>query len=94
MPATKVPVCVPCLPMRIHVCIARNANVADVDVVSASGDILTGLKAHRDVAAAGCEPIERPLTLSGVVAAGCELIERPLTPLAVLLLPVVLLWSA
>ena len=59
------------------VCIARNASVADVDVVSASGDILTGLKAHCDVAAARCEPIKRPLTLSGVVAAGCELIERP-----------------
>ena len=34
------------------VCVARHTNVADIDVVTAGGEIETGIKAQRDVAAA------------------------------------------
>ena len=49
--------------------LARHSRVADIDVVTARGEILTGLKAQGDVAPAGCA-IERLNTSGRVGAAG------------------------
>ena len=92
MPATNVPVCVPCLPMRIVFASPATPALPMSMLLAPVVQILTSVKAHCDVAAAGCDAMSAPMTLGGVVAAGC--VARRPDPLAVLLLPVVLLESA
>ena len=70
MPAIKVADLDSCCADADGVGLARNTMVADVDIVTACGEIYTGLKAQGDVAAAGCVVKERLNTSGRVGAAG------------------------
>ena len=78
MPAIKVLVWVPGLPMRMVLASPAAPRAADNDVVTARGEIRTGLKAQGDVAPAGCL-IERLNTSSRVGVAGCIEVKRLIT---------------
>jgi hypothetical protein len=67
--------------------LASNTFVADIDIVVAHGEIVTGRSAQRDVVAAGCVVSERSITAGCVVAAQYN--RLPCSRRAV-----VLLWSA
>jgi hypothetical protein len=51
--------------------LTRNSRVADVDIVIARGEINAGFGAYRDVIAAGCVALKRPITVGRVIEAGC-----------------------
>ena len=69
--------------------LARDTTVANIDIVTARGEIDTGMKAQCDVVAAGCVVQERFIPMA-VLSLPVVLLERS-KPSAVLLLPVVLL---
>jgi hypothetical protein len=89
--------------------LAGNTAIADVDIVTAGGEITAGVNTYCDVGAATGVVTKRLKTGGGVAAAGIVARERletigrvevasgvgsVLPPVAVLLLPKVLLWSA
>ena len=78
IPAMKVFVCVPVVPMRM-VLDSPATPVADVDVVIARGEIFTGFVTQGDVIAAGCVATERIKTGGRVTVGGCIAFERLIT---------------
>jgi hypothetical protein len=71
----------------------RNPLAANIDVVTFRCEVATGIKAHRDVAAAGCAALEREINVGRAVDAACvgKECEKPVVALS---LPVKLVKSA
>ena len=59
--------------------IACKSHVADVDIVTACGEIVASLIAQRDVRVAGCVVMERSFTVGRVVGSDCVRLERTKT---------------
>ena len=81
--AIKVAVCVPGLPMRMvllspatSVEINAGVDVADVDIVTAGGEVTASIKTNRGVVVAGGVAIERLQAVGRVIDAGGVVKER------------------
>src|SRR4030095_11870970 len=59
--------------------IACKSHIADVDIVTACGEIVAGLIAQRDVRVTGCVVMERSFTVGRVVGPDCIRLERSKT---------------
>ena len=64
--------------------IARKSHIADVDIVTARGEIVAGLIAQRYVRVAGCVVMERSFTVGRVVGPRCIRLKRTKTDSRVL----------